>query len=343
MPVVPIDQIDVIAPNLKRRLSGVTATVFGLVPVQAGRIGVAVTGPNLPEDLPRVSLWHVLTAPRDRLRVWHARRNIDMLVGVIARDVFRRRLRLVFTSSSPRKRTGWTRWLVSRMDRVIATNSLNAAVMPGHATIIPHGVDTVHFSPATEHVGETRIIGCIGRIRPRKGTDTFVRALCALLPDRPGWEGQVIGRIDDAPFAKGLQDEIAAAGLQGRIHFVDEYPIDKMPDLYGSLSLLVAPSHLEGFGLTPFEAAACGVPCVASQGVGAFDDLVIPGETGERANAGDAAGFAAAMARLVNDPDYLHRAGAAARARVVENFSIEREAEALVSVYREMLGNGGQA
>ena len=45
-------KIDVIAPNLKRRYSGVTSTVIRLVPVQAQQIAIATTGPILPEDVP---------------------------------------------------------------------------------------------------------------------------------------------------------------------------------------------------------------------------------------------------------------------------------------------------
>lgn len=339
MPRMSIDDIDVIAPNLKRRLSGVTASVFALIPVQALRIGIAATGPGLPADLPTVALWRVLLAPRNRPRVWHARRNLEMLVGVIARDILRRRLMLVFTSSSPRRRSAWTRWLVKRMDRVLATNPLNAAAMPVAAQVIPHGVDTGLFSPGRA-AQNPRLIACVGRVRPRKGTAEFARAMCSLLPDRPGWQALIVGRVDDAAYAGAIGRTIAQARLDARVRFIDELALDRMPDFYRSLSVLVAPSLLEGFGLTPFEAAACGVPCVTSAGVGNFDELVIAGETGERAEPGDAEGLAAAIGRLMDDDDYRRRAGAAARARVAERFSIDAEAEALVAVYRDLLGNG---
>ena len=87
-----IRDIEVIAPNLKRRLSGVTATVVRLVPLQARRIGIAATGPGLPPHVPHVPLWRLFLMPRDRLRVWHARRNTEMALGLVLRGVFRRRL-----------------------------------------------------------------------------------------------------------------------------------------------------------------------------------------------------------------------------------------------------------
>ena len=56
--------IEVIAPNFKRRLSGVTATVVRLVPIQAEDIGIVATGPVLPDHVPQISLGSLITLPR---------------------------------------------------------------------------------------------------------------------------------------------------------------------------------------------------------------------------------------------------------------------------------------
>ena len=98
-------QIEVVAPNLKRRLSGVTATVVRLIPVQARMIGIVATGPGLPPDLPHIPLVRAATLPRDRWRVWHARRNTEMALGLILRHILRRRYRLLFTSAAQRRHT----------------------------------------------------------------------------------------------------------------------------------------------------------------------------------------------------------------------------------------------
>ncbi|MFN3526833.1 MAG: glycosyltransferase family 1 protein, partial [Paracoccus sp. (in: a-proteobacteria)] len=92
----------VIAPNLKRRLSGVTATVVRLIPVQARMIDIRATGPGLPPDLPHIPLARAACMPRDRWRVWHARRNTEMALGLILRHVLRRKYRLLFTSAAQR-------------------------------------------------------------------------------------------------------------------------------------------------------------------------------------------------------------------------------------------------
>lgn len=125
------DRIEVIAPNLKRRLSGVTATIARLVPVQARLIGIAATGPGLPADLPHLPLWRLPFLPRDRWRVWHARRNTEMLLGIALRHLLRRRLKLLFTSASQRRHTGYTRWLIGRMDALVATSRRTAPISSG--------------------------------------------------------------------------------------------------------------------------------------------------------------------------------------------------------------------
>ena len=84
-------------------LSGVTATVARLLPVQARSIGIAATGPGLPAHVPRVPLGSVLAMSGRKRRVWHARRNTEMALGLVLRHVLRKRLKLVFTSASQRR------------------------------------------------------------------------------------------------------------------------------------------------------------------------------------------------------------------------------------------------
>ena len=120
---------------------------------------------------------------------------------------------------------------------------------------------------------------------------------------------------------------IRTAGLAGRIRFLGERPWEEVAALYRCLDLFLAPARWEGFGLTPLEAMASGVPVVAAR-VGAYETLIPPG---------DAEALAAAMARWLDDPAAMAAAGRAARAHVESNHSIEAEARALVAVYRRLL------
>ena len=123
---------EVIAPNFKRRLSGVTTTLLRVVPVQARFLRIAALGPVLPDETPQVrfgDLSRLGRAPEGRpFRLWHARRNVEMLGGLILRDLLRYQMKLVFTSASQRKHTAWSRFLIRRMDIQIAPRTTGTAM-----------------------------------------------------------------------------------------------------------------------------------------------------------------------------------------------------------------------
>lgn len=336
--------IEVIAPNLKRRLSGVTATVVRLVPLQARLIGIVATGPGLPPEVPHLALWRLPFLPRRR-RVWHARRNTEMLLGLVLKHLFRMDLKLLFTSASQRRHTGYTKWLIGQMDAVVATSARTAAYLERPATVILHGIDTAGFAPAADRAAlrarlglpDGVLVGCYGRIRAQKGTDAFVNAMIALLPSHPEVTALVMGRATEAhgAFLTDLQARVAATGLSERIRFLPEVTVDAMADWYRVLDLYVAPQRWEGFGLTPLEAMACGVPVVATR-VGAFEEIVTPG-TGTLVPPDDIPALAAAIAPFLDVPEERAAAGQAARAHVLADFRIEGEAERLVALYRGLL------
>lgn len=346
MPELP-DPIDVVAPNLKRRLSGVTATVVRLIPVQARMIGIVATGPGLPPELPHIPLARAALMPRDRWRVWHARRNTEMALGLVFRRLLRRRYRLLFTSAAQRRHTGFTRWLIRQQDALIATSPQAASYLERPATVILHGVDLSVFHPAADRAAlraelgfapEDIVIGCFGRIRAQKGVDLLVEAALRLFPDRPRARLILTGRVtaDNQAFADGLQARIAAAGLSDRIRFLGELPWEQVVRNYQAIDLFAAPARWEGFGLTPLEAAACGVPTVAAR-VGAYETLIRDGETGSLVAREDQDALTEALARWLDNDAGREVAGAAARAHVAANHAIEGEARAITEVYRRLL------
>ncbi len=342
------ENVLVVAPNFKRRLSGVTSTIIQLVPVQARMLPIATLGPGLPDDLPKLS-WRDLPAlwrsPKGRpFRIWHARRNVEMLPGIVMRDLLRMPLKLVFTSASQRRHTRYTRWLIRRMDAVVATSGRTGAYLHVPHDIVLHGIDTQRFRPAADPAAAKsslgldpaqRFVGCFGRVRRQKGTDLFVDAMIALLPGRPGWSALVAGRTtaEHGSFEAGLRAKVDAAGLSERILFVGEHT--NIPDWYRALDLFVAPQRWEGFGLTPLEAMASGVPVVASD-VGAFPELIDRAEIGTVVPAGSAEALAEACRPFMDEEARRAAAGAAALDHVRTRFSIEREAEALDRIYARL-------
>jgi mannosyltransferase len=345
-----IREIEIIAPNFKRRLSGVTSTIVQLVPKQI-ELGchIVTLGPGLPDHLPKLGwtrlpgLW--LRPRRHRVRVWHARRNSEMLAGLLLKAALRIPLKLLFTSAAQRHHTAYTRWLIGRMDAVIATSIRSGSFLRVAHTTIQHGIDLNLFHPpevADDRMAATGLpgkylVGCFGRVRHQKGTDLFVRAMIELLPHHPDWSAVVCGRVtaEHKGFADGLVQEVAAAGLSDRIRFLGEVP-DIRP-WYRRAILYVAPSRNEGFGLTPLEAMASQTTVVASD-AGAYAEMIVPGETGALVPAGDGEALTKAIASYLADPAETLRQSENAVRHVRLNFALEKEATAIGEVYAKLLG-----
>jgi mannosyltransferase len=346
--------VDVIAPNFKKRLSGVTSTIIQLIPCQrqAG-LNIATLGPGLPDHLPRIrfrDLWKLWRRPiSGHLRVWHARRNIEMLPGIILRDLLRMPLRLVFTSASQRRHTAYSQFLISRMDAVIATSAKTAAYLKVPYTVIMHGIDTDRFCPprdkrvAKHALGlpdTVKIAGCFGRIRHQKGTDIYVDAMIALLPKHPDWMAIIAGRttVEHTAFESDLRARIAAAGLTERILFVGEHT--DIQRWYQALDLFIAPQRWEGFGLTPLEAMSSGVPVIATD-VGAFSELVVEGLTGHLVQEPYVANMTSAVGRLFHDDETLAQYANQARVHIAKHFSLIHEARSIMNVYDKFWNEDG--
>lgn len=347
-----VNEIDVLVPNFKRRLSGVTATIVRLIPLQARVMRVAVVAPAMPPEIPQVPAFALLTMSRQGpsgQRIWHARRNVEMIAGLALRHLLRKRLKLIFTSASQRNHTGLTRWLIRQMDAVVSTSEKTAAYLERPSQVIYHGIDNATFSPPEDRRAvrealrlppDGLLIGCYGRIRAQKGTDLFVEAAIALCNRIPSLRAVAVGRAvpKDEAFLAGLIERVRAAGLEDRILFRDEVPVWEMADWYRALDVYIAPQRWEGFGLTPIEAMACGVPVVASD-VGAFSELVVEGKTGFVVEPGSASQLEQATAGLLSDPTRLHAFQTAARSHVEQHFDLRTEADALIRLYRTQLGH----
>ena len=235
---------------------------------------------------------------------------------------------------------------VNHVLKPLSSRDYFSGLLERPATVIHHGIDTETFTPAADHAALRRrlglpqdglLVGCYGRIRDGKGTGDFVQAMIALVPKRPHVTALVMGRATrkHQAYLAELQRQVAAAGLSHSIRFLPEVPVDCMADWYRVLDLYVAPQRWEGFGLTPLEAMASGVPVVATR-VGAFQEPVTS-QTGSLIAPQDPVEMAETVAAWLDDTARLSRAGQAARRHVQTNHTIETEARALVAVYEQLL------
>jgi mannosyltransferase len=343
---ISADGLQLIVPNLHRRYSGVTATNRMVAPKLAKTFRAAWLGPDAPEGMARMRLADLAKLwRRSTPLIWHARRNNEMIVGVLLRS-FGWPLKLVFTSAAQRHHTWITRWLIDRMDAIIATNDISASFLKRQAIVIPHGVDTDRYAPPADRMAafaQTGLpgryaIGCFGRVRAQKGSDLFVEAMCRLLPRYPDFTAVLVGAItsEHASFTNDLRKRIEAAGLQSRIVITGELPIEEVQRWYQRLTIYAFTSRNEGFGLTLIEAMSAAAALVASR-AGAAELVVEDGVTGVLLPPGDVDALIAALEPLMRDPASAARMGARARARVLEKFSLDAEAAAIAEVYRTLV------
>src|SRR5450432_696840 len=340
------DNLQLIVPNLHRRYSGVTATNRMVAPKLA-RLFLAVwLGPDAPDGIKRIGFADLAKLWRRRNPlIWHARRNNEMIVGVLLRALGWP-LKLVFTSAAQRHHSWITRWLIRQMDAIIATNDISASFLKRQATVIPHGVDTDRYAPPPDRAAAFAeaglpgryAIGCFGRVRAQKGTDVFVDAMCALLPRYPDFTAVMVGAVtvDQTAFANDLKKRIEAAGLQSRIVITGELEIEQVQRWYQRLTIYAFTSRNEGFGLTLIEAMASGAALVASR-AGAAGLVIEDGVTGVLTPTGDVDALVAALEPLMRDPASSAAMGARGRARVLEKFSLDAEAAAIAAIYRELV------
>ena len=345
------NQIDplVIVPNLKFRLSGVTSTIIALLPIQNELMTVMATGPGLPKTIPHISIWKIVFLSRKTLRIWHARRNIEMLAGLLFKVIFRSNLKLIFTSASQRNHTLFTKFLIKKMDYVIATSLAGQTFLDVPSTVLMHGIDTKAFAPPVdktslkESLGLPKgiLVGCIGRIRPSKGTDIFLEAAIRVLKSEKKITFVIIGRTTEKyrEFKNNLEKKVKKQNLEERILFLDEVSWQKIAQFYGCLDLFVAPQRSEGFGLTPLEAMASGVPVIAFNGVGAFDKQIQQNKTGVVLQNKCSEELAKAIKRLLSKKGLLGHYSKNSRKHVVQNFNIFTEAKSLIKIYKQLLKN----
>ena len=187
------DEMNLIVTDMHPRITGVGSTIRTLVPHIHSIEPLAMVSTRTIPGIQSVGIWGAIKAclkrPRKKpFRIWHARRNKEMLLGLIIKHLLRGKIRLVMTSCALRRHSWFPRQLLGSMDAVIATSAEAASYVDNVVATIPHGVDCERFQPGKDRRAAMRAFGIagehgislIGRIRPEKGTDLFVEAMIRL-------------------------------------------------------------------------------------------------------------------------------------------------------------------
>ena len=201
----------------------------------------------------------------------------------------------------------------------------------GDAVLIPNGVTVSRYEkaePLPGWPGEGGAIGFLGRMdEPRKGLPVLLRAFELIGAQRPGLRLLVAGHGDETEVLSRVP-----AGLRDRIVLLGQVSDAVKVAVYHSVDVFCAPNTGgESFGIVLAEAMAAGAPIVASD-LDAFRRVLRGGKAGELFENGNAEDLAAAIGRLLDDPQRRASLSAAASA-AVRDFDWSKIARDVEKVY----------
>ena len=207
------------------------------------------------------------------------------------------------------------------------------AVSTERLTVVPVGVEVDVFRPPTLPRVPGRIVATASADVPVKGLVPLLEAVAKLRTERDV-ELVVVGRPKPGGVAAAAIERL---GLADAVRFVFGVSEPDLVELFGSAEVAVVPSLYEGFSLPAIETLACATPLVATT-AGALPEVVGPdGVSALHVPPGDPEALAAAIGRVLDDPELAARLGAAGRARVVELYTWRAVAERTVEWYRNVL------
>ncbi len=327
--------------TVREMVRGISVTRVGTI----GAAGSVPIAPGFPIELLRARAdvivlhepnpWALLSLalvrPRAPLIVWfhsevvRPRWQYVLFYHPLARAVYKRARRIVVSSPALGEQASA---LAPYRDRI---------------AVIPFGID-VSIWDATPAVaaraaairaasGGRPLVLFAGRMVPYKGVDVLLRALAGLDvaaviagggPSRDGW----------MTLAREL-------GIADRVRFAGEVSHEELAALYHACDVFVLPSitRAEAFGYVQLEAMACAKPVVSTRVPSGVSWVNRDGETGLTVPPGDVDALGRAIAALTADRDLRERMGAAGRARVLSEFSMERMRTTATALYREVAGD----
>jgi len=220
--------------------------------------------------------------------------------------------------------------------------------------LLGNGIDLHRFVPPSgaEEIARSRkllgvhddqvVVGMVGRLVWQKGLAELFGAARRLRRTRPRVVVVVVGPSDPSK-ADGLRPaDIAAAQSIGNVVFLGARRDVEV--LYRGFDVFVLPSYREGFPRSAMEAAACGLPVVASD-IRGCRQVVDPGTTGLLVAAREATALAEAIEELVDDEDRRRAMGRAGRAKAEAQFDDRQVVTTTLAVYERLLARrpGGGA
>ena len=177
-------------------------------------------------------------------------------------------------------------------------------------------------------VGEAPLIVFLGRLSERKGVKELLLALSHPIMKELRWRAVLAG---DGP-VEGYRRQAAAMALSDLVEMPGWLDANQARALCARADILVLPSHAEGMAMAVIEGLAHGLAVVTTR-VGAHDEAISDGETGVFVPVGDKDALAAALAKLVTDPEIRNHLSSKGRAHYLNHFSMKAYMRSLETLY----------
>ncbi len=214
-----------------------------------------------------------------------------------------------------------------------AITVLHNGIAPQRWRVSPAAMTAVRARHAP---GGEPLLVYFGRLEPEKGGQDLIAALPHIRRAHPGTRLLVAGT---GSAAEQLVDTAREHRVRRSVRFLGRIPDEELPALLAAADAVVLPSRYEPFGIVALEATAAGAAIVAST-AGGLGEVVRDGETGLSFRPGDVPGLAAAVRRVLDDPDGARRRAVAGTARLATDFDWTRIAAATAAEYAAAQAGG---
>jgi glycosyltransferase involved in cell wall biosynthesis len=181
---------------------------------------------------------------------------------------------------------------------------------------LPFGVDTTLFAPQAPSGDQPLRLLHVASLTPVKDQATLLRAVARVKQCGVSFVVDIVG---SGPLEGHLRELADGLGIAGSVHFLGDIRHEELPPIYRRASVFVLSSRHEAQGMVVLEAAACGVPIVATR-VGVAPELspdaviVVP--------TGDADALAEAIVDLLRSPQRRATMGEAGPAHIAAQFDL---------------------
>ncbi len=292
-------------------------------------------------------LWHLLTILRteapDIFHV-HSRRGADFWGALAARLT---RARAVITRRVDNPEPVWmARWRYGSFVRVITISEgikkvlMREGIPEEKISCVLSAIDVDHYARQADRDWFARefsvspkelAVGMVAQFIPRKGHQLLVAAARGIISRRKDVRFVLCGR---GPLEKEIRDQVVRWGLEG--HFIFAGFREDLPRILPCFDLLVHPAFMEGLGVGLVQAAAAGVPIVASR-AGGIPEIVQHGVNGLLVPPGDVRALEEAIMELLDDGSKRKKMAQAGRRIARERFSLEKMIEGNIKVYESLI------